>query len=253
MNKILVIANWKMKLKRTESVELAQKYNEALAQYTKKYELVICPSFVALGDVVKISKLSLGAQNMSWQMEGALTGEISPIDLLEIGCKYVLLGHSERRLFLGETDIMVANKVKIALDIGLIPIVCVGETWEELSEGKRDIRLMQQLRAIFQNIVLSENRRVVIAYEPIWAIGSGKNIDPKDAFSAALLIRHTLRDFFHEDALLNQFSFIYGGSVSAKNAHEYFAPDSLRGVLVGGASLELESFLGIIENIAKYV
>ncbi len=250
MKKTYIIANWKMKLLREESLELAKTYERELAQFGDTKEIVLCPSFVALPEVSAVIRhLCLGAQNLSWMYEGALTGEVSPRDLINLGCKYVIIGHSERRLELGETEEMVTKKVSRALEIGLIPIVCVGETWEELNGGKRDLKLMKQIHACFSSVELLPSAHVIIAYEPIWAIGSGKNIAPEDAFSASDLIRHTLRDFFSEAIVANQFSVIYGGSVSSENAAQYFAHESVQGVLVGGASTSLESFKGIIEAL----
>lgn len=250
--KTYIIANWKMKLSRGASLDLAKAFEREFGGLHEETEIILCPSFVALFEISKtIQNLRLGAQNLSWIHEGALTGEISPRDLIDLGCKYVIIGHSERRLELGETEEMVAKKVSTALEIGLIPIVCIGETWEELNNGQRDLKLMRQIHASFSGIKLLPEAHVILAYEPIWAIGTGKNITPEDAFSASDLIRHTLRDFFSEEVIMNQFSVVYGGSVNKENAAQYCAHDSVEGVLVGGASTSIESFKGIVEALKK--
>ena len=238
-------------LSRPRAVQMAEAYARELAQHAQEKEIVICPSFVALPEIAKMNTgLKLGGQDAFWENEGKFTGEISPADLQDLGCSYCILGHSERRAHLGEGDEAVSKKARACLAAGLVPIVCVGENWEERNAGQRDVRLIEQVHSSFQGLELSSASKLVIAYEPIWAIGSGKSIEPADAFQAADLIRHTLLDFFSQAEVDASFTIIYGGSVDGSSAKSFVSHESIGGVLVGTASYEgVDSFKAVVENI----
>lgn len=251
MKKPLIVANWKMGLSFAESIRLAEEFGRTLAEQMSQKEIVICPSSIALSDIRRLKiGLKLGAQNVSWELKGKLTGEVSAHDLVSLGCEYCIVGHSSRRQYLGETDKMVHEKTKACLFAGIIPIICIGETWDEKDAGKRDLRIIEQLHSVFKDLVVSDNKRqIIIAYEPIWAIGTGQSIEPTDTFRVADLIRHTLRDFFDQSIIDNQFNILYGGSVSGKTVASFFAHDSINGVLVGSDSLRMDLFKSIVDNI----
>lgn len=248
--KPIIIANWKMQLGVPESIELAKKIKKGIPK--KAPEVVICPSFVSLtkvGDVLKGSNISLGAQDCFWEEKGTYTGEISATYLREVGCEYVIVGHSSRREHLNETDEMVHKKIKMALTSGLIPIVCVGETFEQRQQGATDTVLIQQTTKAFEGVDLGVDQQVIIAYEPIWAISpSPHEITPDQAVDLHQVIRQTLFDLFPSSLVKNNFRIIFGGSVDSNNAARFVSLENTSGVLVGGASLEVESFISIIKN-----
>ncbi|OGY44862.1 MAG: triose-phosphate isomerase [Candidatus Buchananbacteria bacterium RIFCSPHIGHO2_01_FULL_39_14] len=246
--KPIIIANWKMKLGIGESKKLALELKHGI--FGKK-EVVICPAFVSLVEVAQILKnnhLKLGAQDCFWEVEGAFTGEVSARHLAEIGCQYVILGHSERRQHLGETDEMVHQKVRMALSVGLTPIICVGETFEQRQEGAKDYILIQQTTKALQGAVVKQNQKVIIAYEPVWVIGSGQAVSPAEASGAHQVIWQTLFDFFPSELVKNNFSVIYGGSVDSENVSKFTGLDNCAGVLVGSASLVAKEFIEIVKN-----
>ena len=244
----IIIANWKMKLGLPESLDLAKSVKKAA---TKKVEIVICPSFVSLlavGKILKGSGLKLGGQDCFWEKSGAYTGEISASELRQAGCEFVILGHSERRQNLGETDEIVHKKIKAALAGGLTPIICVGETFDQRQTGAKDYILIQQTTRALEGVDVRFDQRVIIAYEPVWVIGSGHAIEPSEAAMSHQVIRQTLFDLFHQSIVKNNFSVIYGGSVDEKNINRFISLENTNGVLVGGASLNAEEFLSIIKN-----
>lgn len=247
--KPIVIGNWKMKLSVPESFDLAKSIKKITS---KDVDMAVCPSFVSLAGVTEIlkkSNIETGAQDCFWESEGAFTGEVSARYIKEIGARYVIIGHSERRAYLGETDEMVHKKVKMALDAGLTPIVCVGETFEQRQEGAKDYTLIQQTTKAFEGIDVNPDQQIFIAYEPVWVIGSGQAIDPQEAAAAHQVIRQSLFDIFSASLVKNNFSVIYGGSVDGSNVASFIELENTDGVLVGGASLTAEKFNDIIKNV----
>jgi triosephosphate isomerase len=243
-----VIANWKMKLGVAESQALASVLKRVR---TDGRDVVVCPSFPSLGEISKMLKgsvIKLGAQDCFWEADGAFTGEVSAKQLKEVGCEYVLIGHSERRQFLNETDEMVHKKIRMALLQGLTPIVCVGETFDQRQSGAKDYVLIQQTTKAFEGVDVNPNQHVIIAYEPVWVIGSGQAIDPNEAGAAHLIIRQTLFDLFPSSLVKSNFHIIYGGSVDGDNVSNFTSLEHTDGVLVGGASLNIETFAAIIKN-----
>ena len=215
----------------------------------KEVEVVICPPFVGLGVAkreLEDSSIKLGAQNMHWSNSGAFTGEISPLMLKEL-CEYVILGHSERRAMFGETDETVNKKVLAALANGLKPIVCVGETLEENQSGITAEVVGRQVRADLQGLTQEQAEQVVIAYEPVWAIGTGLAATPEGANAVHKdVIRPILRELFGEE-IGDGMRILYGGSVTPANAEELFGQSDIDGGLIGGASLKAESFIALVK------
>ena len=246
--KPIIIANWKMKLGLPESVDLAKAVKKKVS---RKDEVVICPSFVSLTEVAKVlknSNIKLGAQDCFWEAQGAFTGEVSASYLKEAGCEFVILGHSERRKYLNETDEMVHRKVAMALSAGLVPIVCVGETFEQRQDGATDYILIQQTTRAFEGAKVGFNQRAIIAYEPVWVIGTGQAINPDQAENAHQVIRQTLFDLFPESLVKNNFRIIYGGSVDAGNISRFTGLENTSGVLVGAASLNADDFAELLRS-----
>jgi len=249
-NHFLVIANWKMKLSFKETLKLTK----FLKQKTKKFknELIICPSFPFLNEVFKIikgSKIKLGAQNTFWEMKGSYTGEVSPKVLKEIGCRYVILGHSERRRYFHESDHDINKKVKAALKVGLIPILCVGETEQERRFGQRDFVVRRQLEVTLQGVTNFSS--LIIAYEPVWAIGTGKVAHPKDACYAHSFILNFVKKRFGKKA--KNVKIIYGGSINEKNIQGFLGHALIQGTLIGGASQKEKSFYNILKVINQEI
>ena len=271
----IVIANWKMKLTLAETLELAQKMKikfatsppadaKALAGKQSspskgegeiKGSAVICPNFISLQEVKKIlkgGKVKLGAQDVFWEEKGAYTGEISPGMLVEAGCEYVIVGHSERRKYLLENYEMIHLELKAVLNIGkLIPIVCIGESGDERKTDRRDFVLADQLNQALSGIKILSDEQIIIAYEPIWAIGSGIAIEPAEAEYAHKIIRLTLNDIFGVETVNNNFRIIYGGSIDSKNVKDFAGIENLDGLLVGGASLDADEFYKVAEVILE--
>lgn len=264
--KSILIANWKMKLGQKESVDLAKKIKEGLCKknmkiydrfigvrdrWKKNFDVVLCPSFTALSEVQKIlpnTGINLGVQNIFWEEKGAYTGEIAVSMVKEIGAKYAIIGHSERRQNLAETDQMVHKKIRLALTEGIIPILCIGETFEERKAGQKDYVLVKQLIKALEGIDFSENQQCIIGYEPVWVIGTGQAVDPEEAELAAKLIKNSLLDLFSQKFIDNNIPVIYGGSVTSKDAKSFLVQPDINGLLIGGASLKADEFLQIIEN-----
>ncbi|MBU1038736.1 triose-phosphate isomerase [Patescibacteria group bacterium] len=251
----LIIANWKMNLSIKDSVILAKKILKSYKslQTKKSLELVLCPTFPALWPVAKSllkSKIKLGAQDIFWQSTGAYTGEVSPVVLVEAGVSYVLIGHSERRQYLKETDVMIKHKVAAALAVGLVPVVCVGETFAERQAGRKDIIISRQIQQALAGLSLTKDQRVVVAYEPVWVIGSGQAVDNQELIHTAQVIGQTLVDIFSSSKLLSgQVRLVYGGSVDASNIATCLSDWPLSGVLVGGASLQEDRFSQLLKQL----
>jgi triosephosphate isomerase len=248
MRKKVIAGNWKMNKLTAEAVELAAAVKESLAQCAD-VEVILCPPFTALkgvGDVVAGSQIKLGAQNMHWEKEGAFTGEISPGMLKDLGCQYVILGHSERRQYFHETDMVVNRKAKAALSAGLIPIVCVGETLEQRETNQTEDVVTTQVTKSLAGLDESAFRRVVVAYEPVWAIGTGRTATPAQAQAVHALIRQVLAKVCNPGAA-QAVRIQYGGSVKAANAKELFSQPDIDGGLIGGAALDAASFVDIVK------
>lgn len=211
-------------------------------------EIVICPPFTALSEVSKVIKNSnviLGAQNMHWEKEGAYTGEISRNFLFDIGCQYVIIGHSERRQYFGETNKTCNLKVKSALEFGLKPILCVGETLAERESGKTFEIVENHLKGGLKEIPPEKMKCVVIAYEPVWAIGTGKTATPEQAEEVQKYIRKLVAEIYSEK-IAEEIRIQYGGSVKPENIKDLMAQPDIDGALVGGASLKAETFVKIV-------
>ncbi len=248
MRKPMVAGNWKMNKGLYETRDLIRDLFPVLHDM-ESVEVVICPPFVGLGVArreVDESTIKLGAQNMHWADSGAFTGEISPLMLKEL-CEYVILGHSERRAMFGETDETVNKKTLAALAHGLKPIVCVGETLEENQSGITATVVGRQVRADLAGLTEEQAEQVVIAYEPVWAIGTGLAATPEGANAVHKdVIRPILRELFGEE-IGDGMRILYGGSVNPGNAAELFGQSDIDGGLIGGASLKAESFIALVK------
>jgi len=247
MRQWIVAGNWKMNNTLAESLDLASAIKEG-AREVKGGEVVVSPPFTALvgvGQVLKGTGVALAAQNMHSEDKGAFTGEVSPVMLKDAGCTYVILGHSERRKYFGESDESVHAKVQKALASGLKPIVCVGETEEERAEGVTQSVIERQIRGALAGVSFTDD--IVIAYEPVWAIGTGKVATPEQAQQAHAFIRGLLRERYGASA--ESVRILYGGSVTRENIGELIAMEDIDGALVGGASLKPEGFLGIVNKM----
>jgi len=254
MNRTPIVAgNWKMNLGIGEAIDLAAGVKRGMADAEiERVEVVLCPPFTALksvGDLVRYSSVGLGAQNMHWESRGAYTGEVSAEMLKDLGCKYVILGHSERRQYFGETDELVNKKARVALAAGLSVIVCVGETLEERQAGHAEAVVGTQVAGCLKD--LGEGLlRTVIAYEPVWAIGTGETATPDEAQAAHSFIRRCVRES-DGDAKASGIRIQYGGSVKADNAADLFNQPDVDGGLIGGASLDPDSFVRIVAAAAE--
>ncbi len=243
----IIAGNWKMNLNHQEAETLVRDILRRVRD-VKTVEIVVCPTFTSLcrvSELVGDTVVKLGAQNMFWEKKGAFTGEISANMLLTLGCQYVILGHSERRTYFFETDDVVARKVRTALASGLTPIVCVGETKEERENGSTAGVVERQVRGAFDGLRPDEFEGVVIAYEPVWAIGTGLTATTEQAQEVHALIRKLVADMFGKE-IAEATRIQYGGSMKPSNARELLAQPDIDGGLIGGASLEAESFEGII-------
>jgi triosephosphate isomerase (TIM) len=249
----LVVGNWKMHGTLGASRELAQSLRDGLKR-TRGVEVVICPPFTALSAVAEVlagSPVRLGAQNCHWEPDGAFTGEISPPMLCELGCRLVLLGHSERRHIFRETDEEINKKVAAALRHGLEPLLCVGETAEERRQGLTFTIVEGQLRAGWAGLSSEELNRCLLAYEPVWAIGTGVNATAGQAAEVHGYLRGLLSELGSKD-LAQRVRILYGGSVKADNAGILAEEPDIDGLLVGGASLQAHSFIAIArKSVAK--
>jgi triosephosphate isomerase len=254
MDNKIVIANWKMKLSLAETTELAKKMKDKFKGFSG-VDVVACPNFISLieiGKILKGSPIELGAQDVFWEDKGAYMGEISPSMLAEAGCEYVVIGHSERRKYLLENYEMIHQELKAVLNVEkMIPIVCIGEDANERKTDKRDFVLMDQLQQALGGINLLGDQQVIVAYEPIWAIGSGVAIEPEEAEYAHKIIKIALNDMFGMKVVKNNFRTIYGGSISSKNVKEFANLEGVDGFIVGGASLDAEEFFKIAKAILK--
>lgn len=265
MRKSIIAGNWKMNKTIGEAVKLVEELKPLVADVTD-VDIVVAPTFIALAsvyEVIKDSNIALAAQNMigfksedaaaleevdkDWTKEGAFTGEISPEMFKSVGCKYVIIGHSERRLYFGETNATVNNKVKTAHKCGLLPIVCVGEKLEERETGKTKDVVKEHVLGGLTGVTSEEILKTVIAYEPVWAIGTGKIATPEQAQEVHEFIRELLASTYSPD-IADKVRVQYGGSVKPENIAELITLPDVDGALVGGASLKAESFAKIVKQ-----
>jgi triosephosphate isomerase len=248
MRRYLMAGNWKMYKTVGEAVELATALRAGLQGRPPDVDVVVCPPFTALhavAQVLKGSRIALGAQNMHWEREGAFTGEVSPLMLKDAGCQYVILAHSERRQMFGETDEGASRKSRAAIDHGLVPIVCVGESLAE-RESSRTLEIIgRQLEKALRPLTPEEVARSVVAYEPVWAIGTGRAATPEQAQEVHAFIRKQVAAS-HGEAPADALRILYGGSVKPDNAGALMAQRDIDGALVGGACLQADSFLRIV-------
>jgi triosephosphate isomerase len=249
--RIIMAGNWKMHKTVDESVALVEQLRETLAD-VKDREILVCPPFTALHAVAKTlqgSNIQVGGQNLYPAQEGAYTGETSPAMLLDVGCSYVILGHSERRQYFQEGDQFVNQKLKVALEHGLKPILCVGETLEQRGEGRQKTVVSMQVERGLSEISAEAMKDVAIAYEPIWAIGTGHTATPQQADEMHGMIRNNLSGLYG-DELAQSVCIMYGGSVKPGNVDDLMAQPEVDGALVGGASLDAESFARIVRFLS---
>ena len=241
----IIAGNWKMNKRPSEVKEYASELTK-LISFDRRVKLVVCPPFLCIPAAVKRLNrhIAVGAQNMHELSSGAYTGEVSAEMLTDAGVKYVILGHSERRQYFAETDEHLAAKVSAALRAGLTPILCVGETLEERENGEAEARVAEEINSALRGIGSDDAANVVIAYEPIWAIGTGRTATPEQAGEMCAFIRSTVENL-HGKRSAKAMSILYGGSMNAKNAAELLAQEDIDGGLIGGASLKPEDFAEI--------
>ncbi|MFM1943753.1 MAG: hypothetical protein RI897_2735 [Verrucomicrobiota bacterium] len=247
--KLIIAGNWKMNKTVAEAVDLVSDLKRELAA-VKEVDVVVCPPYTALSDVSKIvldGNIRLGAQNMSEHGPGAYTGEIAPVMLKEFSVRYVILGHSERRQYQQESDELISRKARAAHAATLKPIVCVGETLEQREAGQTEAVIEGQVRGSLAGLTGEQMEETVLAYEPVWAIGTGRTATSQQAQDVHAFIRGLLVSMFGE-AVAKRVRIQYGGSVKAANARELMSQPDVDGALVGGASLEARSFTEIIKN-----
>ena len=242
-----IAGNWKMYKTVREAVEFVKELRPAVKDITD-VEIVLAPAFTAvhaLADAARNTKFGVAAQNLHWEREGAFTGEVSPAMIKEAGAEYVIVGHSERRRLFGETDAIVNRKALAAIDARLTPIVCIGETLEEREREETFAVLDRQIKDGLDRLTAEQTAELVVAYEPVWAIGTGRTATAAQAGEAHAHIRKRLRQWFGGDAA-DHCHIIYGGSVKPDNIRELVAEADVDGALVGGASLEVRSFTEIV-------
>jgi triosephosphate isomerase len=248
--KNLMVGNWKMNATHLEAIQMVQKLSYRLeSKDYDRVEVVVCPPFTALRSVQTVIEadhlsIQLGAQNVYWEESGAFTGEISPPMLARLGVGFVICGHSERRQFFGETDETVNKRTKAVLGSGLTPIVCVGETLDQREADQTEEVVTEQLRRGLQGLSGELLGSIVVAYEPVWAIGTGRNATPDDAGAVCELVRHQLADKAGLE-VAEGVRILYGGSVNAGNIKALMAKRQIDGALVGGASLDPDSFAAV--------
>ncbi|MDO5552593.1 MAG: triose-phosphate isomerase [Planctomycetia bacterium] len=250
MRRLLIAGNWKMNMKLESAKELAQGLKEA-AKDVSEVDIAICPPSLyvePVGQVVAGSNIGLGAQNGYFEKAGAFTGELEMAMLTDVGCQYVILGHSERRHIMGESSELVNQKVRAALAAGLTPIVCVGELLSERESGVTNDVNRRQFDGSFSGVSAEDMKKCVIAYEPVWAIGTGKVATPEQAQEVHEFLRGLIADRYGQE-VADVVRIQYGGSVKAGNAKELLSKPDIDGALVGGASLKVDAFMGIINAV----
>jgi len=249
----VIAGNWKMNKDVHQTEELINGLKKALDFSLTNVKVVICPPFTSLETAQQLlqgSPIVLGAQNMYYEDEGAFTGEVSAKMLKGVGCQFVILGHSERRQYFRETDEFINKKVKKALASGLIPIVCVGETLEEREKNITHQVVTTQVKGVLKDISADDVEKLIIAYEPVWAIGTGRNATPQQAEEVHLLIRSLISELY-SSTTAERLIIQYGGSVKADNASDLLSQLDIDGALVGGACLKADSFAAIVKAAAR--
>ncbi len=253
MRKPFIGGNWKMNTDSKGAVELANGVAQKCGQMLDKVDVCVCPPFVylpAVRQALGSSNITLGAQDVYFEAKGAFTGEISCQMLKDIGCKNVIIGHSERRHVIGETNALINKKLLAAIDAGLLPIFCVGELLEERNAGKTEQIVKEQVQKGLQGVSEEKIKAVTIAYEPVWAIGTGVNATPQQAQEVHLMIRQLIAKMYNKETA-EQIRIQYGGSVKPDNASELMTQPDVDGFLVGGASLKADDFTAIIKAAAQ--
>ncbi|MCR4437488.1 MAG: triose-phosphate isomerase [bacterium] len=253
MRRKIIAGNWKMYKTVSEAKELAKALKVRLVNEVKKLDVVVIPPFtdlLAVAEILRESGISWGAQNLHWEAKGAFTGEVSGEMIKSTGASYVIIGHSERRQYFGETDETVNRRLKAALQAGLTPIVCIGETLGQRQASQTLQVLESQLRGALQGFSAEQLRGVVIAYEPVWAIGTGVNATPEQAQEAHQFVRQLIAQLAG-DGCAEAMRIQYGGSVKPDNARALLSLPDVDGALVGGASLEADSFAAIVKAAAE--
>ncbi|MDZ7805650.1 MAG: triose-phosphate isomerase [Gracilimonas sp.] len=248
MRRLLIAGNWKMNCGPYDAAELLEGLKEKKSEINENVDVLVCPPFVSIGMAVKYlydTDIQVGAQNLHFEENGAFTGEISGSMLAESGCNYVIVGHSERRQYFGETDTTVNKRVHKAIEHKLAPIVCVGESLDQRKSDKHFGLVKNQITAALHDISEKDILDVVIAYEPIWAIGTGETASPEQAQEMHEHIRSVLAELYDEDTA-EQINILYGGSMKPGNANELLGQMDVDGGLIGGASLDADSFSEII-------
>src|ERR1041385_1330150 len=249
MRRKLIAGNWKMNKDIHETATLINELKERLKDFRNEVGIVLCPAFTSLvvaNSLIKETPMKLGAQNMSQNDNGAFTGEVSAKMLAAVGCEYVILRHSERRQYFKETNDLINAKVKQALKARLTPIICIGETLEERESGVTDKIITTQVKGVLHELSSAEVEKCVIAYEPVWAIGTGKNATPDQANQVHKLIRKLVGQMYSW-TIAEKLVIQYGGSMKAQNASDLLLQSDIDGGLIGGASLKTDSFMTIIQ------
>ena len=249
MRKQIIAGNWKMHTDLAEATILVEGIKAALAEGEVSREVVVCPPFTGLStvaDLIEGTDVRLGAQNMYFEPKGAFTGEVSPLMLTDVGCHYVILGHSERREYFSESDALINQKIKAAFQYDLIPILCVGESLAQREANETQSFIDSQLTAGLEGLTAEQVSQMVIAYEPIWAIGTGKTATAEQAGEVCTAIRAKVAALF-DAATAEALRIQYGGSVKGSNAKEILSQPDIDGALVGGASLKADDFMAIIK------
>ena len=249
MRKQIIAGNWKMHTDLAEATILVEGIKAALTEGEVSREVVVCPPFTGLStvaDLIEDTEVRLGAQNMYFEPKGAFTGEVSPLMLTDVGCHYVILGHSERREYFGETDALINQKIKAAFQYDLIPILCVGESLAQREANETQTFINSQLTAGLADLTAEQVSQMVIAYEPIWAIGTGKTATAEQAGEVCTAIRAKVAELFDKETA-EVLRIQYGGSVKGSNAQEILSQLDIDGALVGGASLKADDFMVIIK------
>ncbi|GMO64438.1 MAG: hypothetical protein Nk1A_0860 [Endomicrobiia bacterium] len=247
MKKPLMVGNWKMNKTVSEAIDLVKTLKNTLSDVTN-VEILICPAFTALYAVnneTRGSNINIGAQNLFWESKGAFTGEISPTMIKDIGCSYAIIGHSERRQYFAETNEIINKKTKAAFETDLIPILCVGETLKEREDNIAFKVIKKQVSEGLFGLTLEQASSIVIAYEPVWAIGTGKTASPEQAQEMHCFIRKIYERMYSKN-IADKIRILYGGSLNPNNVSDLMKKPDINGALVGGASLEAEIFTKLI-------
>ncbi len=250
MRKKVVAGNWKMNNDINSSVTLINEIKKGLNEKNLNVEVIICPPFTSLETanvLIKDTPIKLGAQNMYFETSGAFTGEISPLMLKSVGCEYVILGHSERRTIFLESNQLINKKIKSAVSNGLKPIFCIGETLQERENGETFKVVETQIREGLADLSENELKNLIIAYEPVWAIGTGRNATPEQAEEVHKFIRELITQIYSRE-FAEKLIIQYGGSVKPENSKDLMSQPDIDGALVGGACLKADSFIKIIES-----